>query len=104
MLKRLTTLALGAALAIGVSAASYAQIGGSSGGPSGNKSDDTSTMHGGTIQSKGSKSGTTGQGGPGASEYAPGRHPGTASEKNPGHGGTPPGQKMKMKKENEKSR
>src|SRR3954462_8593339 len=98
MLKPLTTLALGAALAIGVSAASYAQIGGSSGGASGNRSDDTSTMHGGTTQSKSSTSRTTGQGGPGASEYAPGRHPGTASENNPGHGRTPPGQMMKKQK------
>jgi len=40
---------------------------------------------------------TTGQGQarPGASEFAPGRDPGTANETNPGHDGTPPGQMMK---------
>jgi hypothetical protein len=91
MTKRLMTMVLGAALAIGISAASYAQIGGSSGGASGNRSDDTSTMHGGTTGKGPAGSATTGQG---ASQFAPGHAPGAAKDANPGHGSTPPGQQM----------
>ena len=116
-MNRLATVALAAGLTLGSVAVANAQAGAGGGAGSGassgtntgagtnmsgqRRSGVTTNRQGGSNQNNG----TVGQGqrrdGPGASEFAPGRNPGTANKTNPGHGGTPPGQQMK--KENERN-
>jgi hypothetical protein len=80
-----STLAVATALALTVAMPAY---GGSM------KSSDSTTSKS-SVDKTTPKKGTTTGSGPGASEYAPGRDPGTASTNNPGRSDTlPPGQQM----------
>jgi len=99
-MQKILCLALAAGLTLGTAALANAQ-GGGVGGAGGAGATTGGSQSGSTMNKSGTTNrtgtSTTGQGqrGPGASQYAPGRNPGTASERNPGHGGTPPGQRMK---------
>ena len=107
MAHRILTLALAAGAAIGIAALAHAQGYGGASGPGGwvgpTIKQDTAPSGGrnGNPTGPTTGQGTTGQGGSwdrGASEFAPGRDPGSARDTNPGRGGgTPPGQMNEQK-------